>query len=112
MDYRNNNKFADYHKRYMVARKMTIWNLKADPKLITLTSKKKAIRRYELWMQNAIRRVKRIREIGKKIRAVKVIQEKWLEYFYRPDSLCASELALHYQLLWAVREEMRQINNA
>ncbi|CAH1767695.1 11419_t:CDS:2, partial [Entrophospora sp. SA101] len=44
---------------------------------------KEAIRRYELWMQNAIRRVKRAREI---------------------------ELALHYQLLWAVREEMRQVN--
>ncbi|RHZ77539.1 hypothetical protein Glove_176g5 [Diversispora epigaea] len=73
---------------------------------------KQAIRRYELWMQNAIRRVKRAREIGRKIRAVKVIQEKWLEYFYRPDGLCASELALHYQLLWTVREEMRQINNA
>ncbi|RHZ49367.1 hypothetical protein Glove_522g50 [Diversispora epigaea] len=72
---------------------------------------KQAIRRYELWMQNAIRRVKRAREIGRKIRAVKVIQEKWLEYFYRPDGLCASELALHYQLLWTVREEMRQINN-
>ncbi|RHZ66587.1 hypothetical protein Glove_306g11 [Diversispora epigaea] len=72
---------------------------------------KKVIRRYELWMQNAIRRVKRAREIGRKIRAVKVIQEKWLEYFYRPDGLCASELALHYQLLWAIREEMRQINN-
>ncbi|RHZ80461.1 hypothetical protein Glove_135g81 [Diversispora epigaea] len=72
---------------------------------------KQAIRRYELWMQNAIRRVKRAREIDRKIRAVKVIQEKWLEYFYRPDGLCASELALHYQLLWTVREEMRQINN-
>ncbi|RHZ77914.1 hypothetical protein Glove_168g302 [Diversispora epigaea] len=60
---------------------------------------KQVIRRYELWMQNAIRRVKRVREIGRKIRAVKVIQEKWLEYFYRPDGLCASELALHYQLL-------------
>ncbi|CAG8850369.1 29459_t:CDS:1, partial [Racocetra persica] len=27
---------------------------------------KEAIHRYELWMQNAIRRVKRAREIGKK----------------------------------------------
>ncbi|CAH1766573.1 2779_t:CDS:2, partial [Entrophospora sp. SA101] len=69
---------------------------------------KEAIRRYELWMQNAIRRVKHAREIGRKIRAVNVIQQKWLEYFYRPDGLCASELTLHYQLLWAVREEMRQ----
>ncbi|CAG8837663.1 10673_t:CDS:1, partial [Racocetra persica] len=31
--------------------------------------KKEAIHRYELWMQNAIRRVKCVREIGKKIRA-------------------------------------------
>ncbi|CAG8798540.1 11412_t:CDS:1, partial [Racocetra persica] len=30
---------------------------------------KEAIHRYELWMQNVIRRVKRAREIGKKIRA-------------------------------------------
>ena len=72
---------------------------------------REAIRRYELWMQNAIRRVKRAREIGRKIKAVKVIQEKWLEYFYRPDDLCTSELVLHYQLLWVVREEMRQVNN-
>ncbi|RHZ66444.1 hypothetical protein Glove_307g54 [Diversispora epigaea] len=79
--------------------------------LINSFDEKQAIRRYELWMQNAIRRVKRAREIGRKIRAVKVIQEKWLEYFYRPDGLCASELALHYQLLWTVRKEMRQINN-
>ena len=41
---------------------------------------KEAIRRYELWMQNAIRKVKRAREIGKKIRAVNIISQKWLEY--------------------------------
>ncbi|CAH1771162.1 12245_t:CDS:1, partial [Entrophospora sp. SA101] len=70
-----------------------------------------ALHQYGLWMQNAIRRVKHAREIGRKIRAVKVIQQKWLEYFYRPDGLCDSELALHYQLLWAVREEMQQVNN-
>ena len=29
---------------------------------------------------------------------------------YRPDGLTATELAQH-QLLWVVREEMRQINN-
>ncbi|RHZ69115.1 hypothetical protein Glove_290g112 [Diversispora epigaea] len=72
---------------------------------------KQAIRRYKLWTQNAIRRVKHAREIGRKIRAVNIIAQKWLEYMYRPDGLCASELALHYQLLWAVREEMRQTNN-
>ncbi|RIB20442.1 hypothetical protein C2G38_2179308 [Gigaspora rosea] len=69
---------------------------------------KEAIHRYELWMQNATRRVKFVREIGKKIRAVKVIQRKFIEYYYRPSGLCASELAQHYQLLWMVREEMRQ----
>ena len=30
---------------------------------------------------------------------------------YKPDGFCALELALHYQLLWAVREKMRQVNN-
>ncbi|CAG8809358.1 28323_t:CDS:2, partial [Gigaspora margarita] len=44
------------------------------------------------------------KEIGKKIQAVNVIQQKWLEYFYKPDSLCTTELAQHYQLLWVVRE--------
>ncbi|CAG8852650.1 40211_t:CDS:2, partial [Gigaspora margarita] len=39
-------------------------------------------------------------EIGKKIQAVKVIQQKWLEYFYKPNSMYATELAQHYQLLW------------
>ncbi|RHZ82837.1 hypothetical protein Glove_103g249 [Diversispora epigaea] len=60
---------------------------------------KEAIRHYELWMQNAIRRVKRAREIGRKIRAVKVIQQKWLELFYRPEGMCTTQLAQHYQLL-------------
>ncbi|CAG8815816.1 34581_t:CDS:2, partial [Racocetra persica] len=50
---------------------------------------KEAIHRYELWMQNAIRRVKHAREIGKKIRA----------------------LIEHYKLLWEIRDESRQINN-
>ncbi|RHZ89956.1 hypothetical protein Glove_9g70 [Diversispora epigaea] len=63
------------------------------------------------WKQNAVRRVKRAREAGKKIRAVNIISQKWLEYMYKPDGLCTTELAQHYQLLWAVREEMRQINN-
>ena len=71
-----------------------------------------ALHRYELWMQNAIKKVKRAREIGKKIRACTIIQRKFIEYMYKPDGLCTSELALHYRLLWAVREEMRQINNA
>ncbi|CAG8850176.1 15345_t:CDS:2, partial [Racocetra persica] len=47
---------------------------------------KEAIHHYELWMQNTIRRVKRAKEIGEKIRA-------------------------HYKLLWEIREESRQINN-
>ncbi|RHZ76315.1 hypothetical protein Glove_199g110 [Diversispora epigaea] len=41
-----------------------------------------ALHRYKLWMQNAIRKIE-----------------------------CAREAAEHYKLLWAVREEMRQINN-
>ncbi|RIB16556.1 hypothetical protein C2G38_2189573 [Gigaspora rosea] len=70
-----------------------------------------ALHQYGLWMQNAIKKIERAREIGRKIQAVNVIQQKWLEYFYRPDGLCATELAQYYQLLWVVREEMRQVNN-
>ncbi|CAG8841925.1 19918_t:CDS:2, partial [Gigaspora margarita] len=70
-----------------------------------------ALHRYGLWMQNAFKKIKRAREIGKKIQAVKVIQQKWLEYFYIPDSMYTMELAQHYQLLWAVREKMRQIRH-
>ena len=72
---------------------------------------KYALHRYELWKCNAIKRLKRAREVGRKIQAVNIIAQKWLEYFYKPDGLCVSELALHYQLLWAVREEMRKVNN-
>ncbi|CAG8844121.1 13322_t:CDS:1, partial [Racocetra persica] len=68
---------------------------------------KEAIHHYELWMQNAIRRVKRAREIGKKIRAVRVIQRKFIEYYYRPSGLCATWLIKHYKLLWEIREESR-----
>ncbi|RHZ76057.1 hypothetical protein Glove_207g17 [Diversispora epigaea] len=66
---------------------------------------------YGLWMQNAIRKIERAREISRKIRAAKVIQQKWIEYMYRPDGLCASKLAIHFKLLWSIREEIRQVNN-
>ncbi|RHZ89268.1 hypothetical protein Glove_16g110 [Diversispora epigaea] len=72
---------------------------------------KQAIRRYELWMQNAIRRVKRAREIGRKIQACITIQRKVVEWIYHPDGMTVKQLSEHYQLLWAVREEMCQINN-
>ncbi|RHZ50395.1 hypothetical protein Glove_499g35 [Diversispora epigaea] len=42
-----------------------------------------ALHRYKLWMQNAIRKIERAREAGKRIRAAKVIQRKWLEFMYR-----------------------------
>ena len=64
-----------------------------------------------MWESNAIKKIQRAREVGRKIRAVNIIAQKWLEYMYRPDGLTATELAQHYQLLWVVREEMRQINN-
>ncbi|RIB10382.1 hypothetical protein C2G38_2264839 [Gigaspora rosea] len=57
------------------------------------------LHRYELWMQNAIKKTKRAREIGKKIQACIIIQRKFIEYYYRPDGLCASELAQYYKLL-------------
>ena len=47
-------------------------------------------------VQNTIRKVKRAREIGKKIRAVNIIAQKWLEYMYHPDGMTAEELAQHY----------------
>ena len=47
----------------------------------------------------------------KKDQSYKYHISKWLEYMYKPDGLCVSELALHYQLLWTIREEMRQVNN-
>ncbi|CAG8832471.1 27748_t:CDS:2, partial [Gigaspora margarita] len=57
---------------------------------------------------NAIKKIERARKIGKKIRACTIIQHKFIEYYYRPDGLCASELAQYYKLLWVVWEEMRQ----
>ena len=50
-------------------------------------------------MQNTIRKVKRAREIGKKIRACTIIQRKFIEYMYKPNGMMAEELAQHYQLL-------------
>ena len=41
-----------------------------------------ALHRYQLWEQNAIKKVKRAREIGKKIRACTIIQRKFIEYYY------------------------------
>ncbi|RHZ69235.1 hypothetical protein Glove_286g20 [Diversispora epigaea] len=70
-----------------------------------------ALHRYKLWMQNAIRKIEHAREVGRKIQACITIQRKFIEWYYRPSGLCASLLAEYYQLLWAVREEMRQINN-
>ncbi|CAG8855251.1 41017_t:CDS:1, partial [Gigaspora margarita] len=70
-----------------------------------------ALHRYGLWMQNAIKKTKCAREIGKKIQACTIIQCKFIEYYYHPNGLCASELVQHYKLLWVVREEMRQVNN-
>ncbi|CAG8559887.1 42299_t:CDS:1, partial [Gigaspora margarita] len=70
-----------------------------------------AFDQYEMWLNNAIKRVKHVREMAKKIRAVNIISQKWLEYMYRPEGMTAKQLAQHYQLLWAVRKEMRQVNN-
>ncbi|RHZ78131.1 hypothetical protein Glove_167g36 [Diversispora epigaea] len=70
-----------------------------------------ALHRYRLWMQNAIKKVERAREVGKKIRAYTIIQRKFIEWYYRPSGLCAIQLAEHYKLLWKIREEMHKINN-
>nr|CAG8620952.1 8667_t:CDS:2 [Entrophospora candida] len=67
-----------------------------------------ALRRYELWTTNAIRRIKRAREVGKKIKACIKIKRKVVEWIYRPDGLTATELALHYACLQNIRAEMHQ----
>ncbi|CAG8820445.1 30503_t:CDS:2 [Gigaspora margarita] len=61
-----------------------------------------ALHIYGLWMQNAIKKTKRARENGKKIQACTLIQRKFIEYYYRPNGLCASELAQYYKLLWMI----------
>ncbi|RHZ87820.1 hypothetical protein Glove_30g141 [Diversispora epigaea] len=86
--------------------------LKQKPKSQRSTDDIYVLHEYELWMKNAVRKIERAREIGKKIRAVNIISQKWFEYMYRPEGITAKQLALHYQLLWTVREEMRQVNNA
>ncbi|RIB15283.1 hypothetical protein C2G38_2192788 [Gigaspora rosea] len=85
--------------------------IKQKPNSIYNFNDEYALHRYGLWMQNAIRRIKRAREAGKKISACTIIQRKWLEIFYRPEGMCATQLAEHYKLLWAIREEMRQVRN-
>lgn len=64
-----------------------------------------ALHRYKLWKQNAIKKIQRARKIAKKIQAVKVIQQKWLEIFYKPEGMCVSQLAEHYKLLWAIEKK-------
>nr|CAG8613028.1 4072_t:CDS:2 [Entrophospora candida] len=71
---------------------------------------KYAFHRYKLWMENATKRLKCAREVGRKIRAVNIIKEKWIEYIYHPDGLTAKELAEHYKLLQSVREEMHELS--
>ncbi|CAG8764373.1 31060_t:CDS:2 [Gigaspora margarita] len=69
-----------------------------------------ALQQYGIWMQNAIKKIECAREVGRKIQACTIIQRRWLEIFYKPEGMCTLMLAKHYKLLWAVREEMRQIN--
>ncbi|RHZ58324.1 hypothetical protein Glove_374g33 [Diversispora epigaea] len=70
-----------------------------------------ALHRYKLWMQNAIRKIERAKEVGKKIQACITIERKVVEWIYHPDGLTATELALHYASLQNIRAEIRQINN-
>ena len=73
---------------------------------------KDAIRIYELWLENATAKLKRAREVGKKMQAVKIIQSKWLEYMYRPEGLKAVQLATHYELIRGIRQEKLQNINS
>ncbi|RHZ71752.1 hypothetical protein Glove_253g30 [Diversispora epigaea] len=56
-------------------------------------------------------RVKRAREVGRKIQACITIQRKFIEFMYKPDGMTAKQLAIHFKLLWEIREEMRRVNN-
>jgi hypothetical protein len=67
---------------------------------------------YEIWMKNATTKLKRALVAGKQIRAVKIIQNKWLEYMYRPEGLKAVQLAMHYELIRGIRQEKLQSINA
>jgi len=84
--------------------------LKNRSELTISIYEKKAIYRYELWISNAIKKIKRAREVCKKIKAVNIISKKWLEYMYRPGSITAMKLANHFKLLQSIREEMHNIN--
>jgi len=59
----------------------------------------RALHYYELWTVNAIKRIKRAREVGKKMRACVLIQHKWIEFMYRPNGLIVKQLAEHCKLL-------------
>ena len=63
-------------------------------------------------MQNAIKRIKHAREVGKKIQVCIIIQRKFIEFMYKPDGMTAKQLAIHFNLLWGVREEMRHVNTS
>ncbi|RHZ68206.1 hypothetical protein Glove_296g70 [Diversispora epigaea] len=78
-----------------------IYTRKSRPeaKLTNSFYEKETIRCYELWMQNAVRRVKHVKKVEKKTQTCITIQRKWIEYMYRPDGLCASKLAIHFKLL-------------
>ncbi|CAG8703515.1 9693_t:CDS:2 [Dentiscutata heterogama] len=60
-------------------------------------------------MQNAVRRVKRAREVGRKIQAIKIIQQKWLEYFYRPEDPLEN-LSYNYNNKASVKTHIDMIN--
>ncbi|CAG8833684.1 27857_t:CDS:2, partial [Gigaspora margarita] len=101
--FRENDLLPIESKKYLEARKLI-----QLPNSCSYTSEIGIAICFSCNQLNAIKKIEHARKIGKKIQAVKVIQQKWLEYFYRPDSMYTTKLAQHYQLLWAVREEMRQ----
>ena len=67
---------------------------------------------YEIWMKNATTKLKRALVAGNKIRAVNIIQTKWLEYMYRPEGLKVIQLAMHYELIRGIRQQKLQHINA
>nr|CAG8626686.1 656_t:CDS:2 [Entrophospora candida] len=134
MNYRNNNRLIDSMKWYIVARKMEYmegfsYGIAIEVNIAICYSCDQFVyvdkrvgyefyHKYKMeehWRTNCIGNkhcdisFKEYMELKQKPEAERDIFTRLA--IHRPDGLCASQLAEHYKLLWAVREEMRQVNN-
>jgi len=107
----NHWKSACTGNKYCELRYEYILKIKHKPESDHTFDNMRALHYYELWIANAIKRLKRARDVGKKIQACIKIQRKFVEWVYRPDGFNVRKLALHYACLQNIRAEMRQISN-